>query len=211
MKICGVTRNIDARHAQSAGADLLGVVLSSGFGRSVPRASAGKVMSGTDLPRVAVLVDEAPAVAAALAAVVDASVLQLHGTEGRDTILALRDLGDWTVWKAVRARTRDDLERTVDEVGDVVDGILVEGWRKGVAGGGGARLRLGAEEVRGVLPDDVDFILAGGLTPGSVGEAVARFRPDVVDVSSGIERAPGVKSRHRVTRFVREARGTSAP
>lgn len=206
VKICGLTRNEDARWAEASGADFLGVVLSDGFGRSVPRQAASAVVEGTSISRVAVLVDESPASTAELAASIDASVLQLHGDEGRETITALRGLGEWTIWKAVRGRTLDHLRSVVEAVGDVVDGILVEGWRDGVTGGGGVRLALDAEEVRRAVPEDLTFVLAGGLEPGSVHEAVARFRPDVVDVSSGVERALGLKSATEVERFVRAAR-----
>lgn len=206
VKICGITRNEDARWAEASGADFLGVVLSEGFGRSVPRQAAATVVEGTSLARVAVLVDESPASTADLAASIDASVLQLHGSEGRETITALRGLGEWTIWKAVRGRTLDHLRSVVEAVGDVVDGILVEGWRDGVTGGGGVRLALDAEEVRRAVPEDLTFVLAGGLEPDSVHEAVARFRPDVVDVSSGVERALGLKSATKVERFVRAAR-----
>lgn len=206
VKICGLTRNEDARWAEASGADFLGVVLSDGFGRSVPRQAAGAVVEATSISRVAVLVDESPASTAELAASIDASVLQLHGDEGRETITALRGLGEWTIWKAVRGRTLDHLRSVVEAVGDIVDGILVEGWRDGVTGGGGVRLALDAEEVRRAVPEDLTFVLAGGLEPDSVHEAVARFRPDVVDVSSGVERALGLKSATEVERFVRAAR-----
>lgn len=206
VKICGLTRNEDARWAESSGADFVGVVLSDGFGRSVPRQAAAAVVEGTSLARVAVLVDESPASTADLAACIDASVLQLHGDEGRETIAALRGLGEWTIWKAVRGRTLGHIRSVVEAVGDVVDGILVEGWRDGVTGGGGVPLALDAEEVRRAVPEDLTFVLAGGLEPGSVHEAVARFRPDVVDVSSGVERALGLKSATKVERFVRAAR-----
>ncbi len=201
VKICGLTRNEDARWAEASGADFVGVVLSDGFGRSVPRQAAAAVVEGTSLARVAVLVDESPASTAELAASIDASVLQLHGDEGER-----RCLGEWTIWKAVRGRTLDHLRSVVEAVGDVVDGILVEGWRDGVTGGGGVRLALDAEAVRRAVPEDLTFVLAGGLEPGSVHEAVARFRPDVVDVSSGVERALGLKSATKVERFVRAAR-----
>lgn len=209
VKICGLTRNEDARRAETSGADFLGVVLSDGFGRSVRRQDAAAVVEGTSVARVAVLVDESPASMVELAARIDASVLQLHGDEGPETITALRSLGEWTIWKAVRGRTLDHLRSVVEAVGDVVDGILVEGWREGVTGGGGVRLTLDPGDVRRAVPEGLTFVLAGGLEPDSVHEAVARFRPDVVDVSSGVEQARGVKSAAKVERFIREARRTA--
>ena len=211
VKICGLMRNEDALRAEAAGADYLGVVLSPGFRRSLESDAAAAVMAGTALPRVAVLVDEAPERAVELASRVEASVLQLHGSEDRSVVRSLHDAGAWTVWKVVRARSLTDIRQVTEAVGDVVDGILVEGWRRGVTGGGGVRLALDPDEVWGALPPDVDFILAGGLEPGSVGDAVARFRPDVVDVSSGVERALGEKSGERIDAFVRGARRPASP
>lgn len=206
VKICGLMRNEDARAAEAHGADFLGVVLTDGFARSVSRDRAATVVEGTSTPCVTVLVDETPAAAAALAAVVDAAVVQLHGSEPPADVVALRNLGDWAVWKAVRAATLDDVREAVDRYGEIVDGLLVEGWREGVVGGGGARLRLEPEEVRAVVPGRLLFVLAGGLRPETVRAAVARFGPDVVDVSSGVERAVGEKDPGRIESFIRSAK-----
>lgn len=207
VKICGITRREDARRAEELGADLLGVVLTEGFGRSVARERAAEVVAGTSIGRVAVLVDETPKGAAEAGRAIGASVLQLHGSEDRAGVVAIRQEGDWRLWKAVRARTVDDVRAVVDELADLVDGILVEGWRRGVTGGGGVELGLDADEVRAAIPEEVDFILAGGLRPPTLPDFVARFRPDVVDVSSGVERDPGVKDHALVEAFVRAAGG----
>lgn len=206
VKICGLTRPEDARQAEAVGADYLGVVLTAGFGRSVEPDVARRVLDGVTVDRVAVLVDEEPRRAADAARRIEATVVQLHGREGRDAVGALRDAGDWRIWKAVRARSVDDLTRTVAEVGDLVDGFLVEGWREGAVGGAGLRLTVGPEAVRGAIPAGRLFVLAGGLTPETVDDAVARFHPDVVDVSSGVEREPGEKDPARVEAFVQALR-----
>ena len=211
VKICGLMRNEDARAAEALGADFLGVVLTDGFARSVPRDRAADVLAGTTSRRVAVLVDEPPASAARLAAVVDAAVVQLHGSESPTDVAALRELGGWSVWKAVRAATLDDVREAVARYAEVVEGLLVEGWREGVVGGGGARLRLEPEEVRAAVPERLVFVLAGGLRPETVGAAVARFRPEVVDVSSGVERAVGAKDPRRIESFIRSAKQTVTP
>lgn len=206
MKICGLTRNDDAVRAEELGADLLGVVLTEGFGRSVPRERAAGIVTGTSIERVAVLVDESPEGAGEAGRAIGASLLQLHGSEDRATVVRIRQEGDWRLWKAVRARTVDDVRAVVDELADVVDGILVEGWRRGVTGGGGVELVLDADEVRAAIPEELDLVLAGGLRPGTVADSVARFRPDVVDVSSGVERDPGVKDDALVEAFIQAAR-----
>ena len=206
VKICGLVRREDVLAADAAGADYLGLVLSQGFGRSVEPARARVLVEGTRAPKVAVLVDETAAAAEAAASALGADVIQLHGTEEPEILEALRDRGEWRLWKAVRAASLADVERTVERYAGVADGILVEGWKEGSLGVGGARLALEAERVRSLVPERVDFVLAGGLGPDTVADAVQRFRPDVVDVSSGVEREPGVKDASRVRTFVRAAR-----
>lgn len=202
VKICGLTHNDDARLAERLGADLLGFVLSHGFGRSVPDDEASGVVLGTGVERVAVLVDEPVERAARLARSIDAAVIQLHGSESPETVERLRSVGEWRVWKAVRARSLEDVARAVLDYGPLVDGLLLEGWKPGVTGGGGARLELRPDEVRRAMATGPALVLAGGLTPDNVAEAVARFGPDIVDVSSGVETTPGRKDPERVRQFL---------
>lgn len=202
VKICGLTDNDDARLAERLGADLLGFVLSRGFGRSVSEERAEDVARGTIVERVAVLVDEPVERAATLARSIDAAVIQLHGSEPPEAVERLRSVGAWRVWKAVRARSLEDVARAVLDYGALVDGLLLEGWKHGVTGGGGARLELRPDEVRREMAAGPALVLAGGLTPENVAEAVVRFGPDVVDVSSGVEATLGRKDPERVRRFV---------
>lgn len=207
VKICGLRRREDARHAEEAGADYLGIILSTGFGRSVSLPDAAALVADLHAIRVAVLVDESVSGAVAAAEAVGAGVLQLHGSEPRNVVAALAAEGRWRIWKSVRARTPEDLARAAEEYGDVVDGVLVEGYREGVVGGGGARLDLDPFlRTRSSLPERLQVVLAGGLTPDTVADAVARFRPHVVDVSSGVERTRGEKDPALVRRFIEEAR-----
>ena len=85
VKICGLTRNTDALFAQSVGAGYVGMVLTQGFGRSVPVGAGPGVVSGVTLPRVAVTVDESPGANVALSRSIDASIIQLHGDESPST------------------------------------------------------------------------------------------------------------------------------
>lgn len=206
VKICGLTRREDVAAADRAGADYIGVVLSAGFGRSVDLRGVAELVAGTRARKVAVLVDETPQAAAEAATALGADVLQLHGAEDPGVLRALRARGAWTLWKAVRARSLDDVQRTVEEYGNVADALLVEGWKEGSLGVGGARLGLDPARVRALIPGGLDFVLAGGLGPETVADAVVAFRPDVVDVSSGVELEMGVKDHALVEAFVRAAR-----
>lgn len=210
VKICGLTRREDAVAADLAGADYLGLILSAGFGRSVPPANAAAIVTGTRARKVAVLVDESAADATSTARDLRADVVQLHGDEEPSMIEALRAEGPWEVWKSVRARSLDDVAKAVDRYGALVEGILVEGWNPGSKGGSGTRLAVDPTRVRAILPAEVELILAGGLEPDTVADAVRSFRPAVVDVSSGVERAMGVKDHERVRAFVDAARGALA-
>jgi len=207
VKICGLTRLEDARAAEAAGADLLGFVLSRGFARTVPASHVPEFVRGTRAPRVAVLVDEPIERAVALARALHASVVQLHGTEPPETVRAVGEAGPWRVWKAVRARTVEDVRAAVLDYGPVADGLVVEGYREGAVGGSGLVLEVAPDQVRAAIPTTLDFVLAGGLTPATVREAGVRFRPDVVDVSSGVEGAPGVKDPKAMRAFVANVRG----
>lgn len=207
VKICGLCRREDVLVADAAGADYLGAVVTVGFGRTVDLERVPGLMAGVEAVPVAVLVDEEPADAVRLARTLGAGVVQLHGEETPATVAAVSGAGPWAVWKAVRVREPGELDRAVEAFGEVAHGLLVEGWREGVVGGGGVRLGDAlAERAGGAIPEGLDFILAGGLTADSVFDAVARFAPDVVDVSSGVEETLCRKDPLKVRRFVEEAR-----
>jgi phosphoribosylanthranilate isomerase len=207
VKICGLCRREDVLAADEAGADYLGVVLTGGFSRSVEPDRAAEFLEGVRAQAVAVLVDEEAGEAVRLALRVGAGVVQLHGEESPEVVAAVAAAGPWAVWKAVRVRGADDLEGAVARYGAVADGLLLEGWREGVTGGGGARLAgTLASRAGEAIQGAADFVLAGGLGPANVFDAVARFRPDVVDVSSGVEAAVRRKDPDHVHRFVSEAR-----
>ncbi len=209
MKICGLARRRDALWADELGADYLGVVLTAGFERSVEPDAVGALVAGTTATKVAVLVNESPAEAESRARALGAGVIQLHGEEDVSVLNELRSRGDWKLWKSVRARSLEDVERVVDRYGGVADGILVEGWSEGVVGGGGAMLSVRPAAVRPAIAEELDFVLAGGLAPGNVAEAVALLRPDVVDVSSGIEAALRRKDPDLVRAFIDAVRVAS--
>lgn len=206
VKICGLTRLEDAEVAARAGADYLGAILSEGFRRSVEPGMAASYVGETGCSLVAVLVDETPSRAAQLARATGASVLQLHGNEPAPVVAALRDLGDWSIWKALRVREADEVFAGLETYDGLVDGILLDGWHPEHRGGSGVRFPWDViAEARDRFPDDLEFVAAGGLQPSNVAEAVRRLRPDVVDVSSGVEIRHGIKDPGRIRTFVRNA------
>lgn len=211
VKICGLQRREDILMADEYGADFLGVVLTSGFSRSVDPRAARALMDGVRARPVVVLVDESADEAERMAEALGAHVIQLHGQEPPEVLESLARRGSWSLWKGVRARTVDDVVSALDEYRGLADGLLLEGWKAGVAGGGGVRLELEPEPIHERMSDAQYLILAGGLTPATVGAAVGRFRPDVVDVSSGVESEVGEKDPELVRAFISAARSRQGP
>lgn len=220
VKICGCRTPADAVAAAEAGADYVGLVFAESPRRVTRREAAAIVreVSGRLRP-VGVFVDEAADRVLAVAEETGVRVAQLHGSEPPADCAALRAAG-LEVWKALRPRAREELAAALRLYAENADGFLVEGRSENAAGGtgtpfphewlegawpGGAREAGPPGAWR--RPEASLLILAGGLTPETVAEAVRRVRPDVVDVSSGVERRPGEKDPHLVRRFVEGARG----
>ncbi len=207
VKLCGICRPADAALAAAAGADYIGVILSPGFRRSQEAAvAAGIYAAAGTLARAGVFVDAArPTIEDAVAGF-GLRVVQLHGGESPALARALRRPG-LEVWKALRPRDAEALLAAAERWADAADALLLDG-----GGGGGTGTRFDWEAVARVrerLPAGLRLVVAGGLTPANVAEAVARLCPDVVDVSSGVESAPGRKSPEAVRAFLAAARAAA--
>jgi len=208
VKICGITRPEDAVAARELGADYLGMILSQGFPRSVLPDEAVDIGLVAEVPLVAVLVDESLDEAERIAELSRASVIQLQGEEDREYVEELRRRGMWAIWKAVRVRSPEDVTRAVEALGASVDGLHLDGWHPDRPGGSGVSFSWeDVGVVRKHIPPDLKVIIAGGLTPGNVADAVHALRPDVVDVSSGVELNVRRKDPELIRAFVRNARG----
>jgi phosphoribosylanthranilate isomerase len=125
---------------------------------------------------------------------------QLHGPYSEATASVLRHRG-LQVWRVVRIAAPGDLD-TLDDAARGADALLVEPMVAHAAGGTGVPLDLAvAREARARLAGRM-MVLAGGLTPATVADAVALVRPEVVDVSSGVESLPGKKDPEKIARFM---------
>lgn len=207
VKICGLTRAEDARLAAEAGADYLGVVLVPETPRAVTPERGRDVVSGLEPPVVAVVADLEVARAAETAGVVGAQVIQLHGEESPLYLAELRTRGPWELWKALSVRGVEDVRRGLEAYAGVADGIVLDGWHPSRKGGTGVAFSWkDVSELRGSFPQGLRLVAAGGLDPGNVEEAIRVLEPHVVDVSSGVEEAPGVKSPERVKAFILSVR-----
>jgi phosphoribosylanthranilate isomerase len=133
---------------------------------------------------------------------------QLHGAYHRDVAVRLRAEG-LLVWRVARLATTAESGALL-ELTDAADAVLVEPRVTHAMGGTGVALDLDLACRARVVLADTTMALAGGLTPESVAAAVALVRPDIVDVSSGVERLPGIKDPDKIARFVEAVVGHSA-
>ncbi len=199
IKICGITRLEDAEAAVAAGVDALGFMFYPGSPRRVSEDVAATI--GRSLPplvlRVGVFVEAPEDVIRATAARCGLQALQFHGTEPPEFCRRF----ELPVIKAFRIRGPESLAalRAYDTAAWLLDSYVA-----GQPGGTGTIFNwdLAVEAVRWGRP----VFLAGGLTPDNVAEAVRRVRPYAVDVSSGVESAPGRKDPHRLRALVAAVR-----
>ncbi len=208
-KICGVATARDARVVRAAGADYMGVILSPGYGRSVDPSRAGEIYRAGPRARVGVFVDAGVDRVLAAAAELELDVIQLAGRESPAHVRRIGAAGPWSVWKTVRAGGASPVARQAAAYGTVADGVLVDAWDPARPGGTGrafAWTGVGAEVRRAVGPA-VLFVAAGGMSPTNARAAVETLRPDVLDVSSGVESGPGAKDPAAVRAFVAAVRG----
>ncbi len=202
IKICGITNLDDARAAAQAGADALGFV----FCADSPRVVAPQVVAEITraLPqrvlRVGVFRDAAPTTILHLVSACGLDAVQLHGEESPEFCDAL---APFPVWKAFRMANRDVLPQLA-AYRNVTAAWLLDSCVAGQAGGTGATFNwdLAIEARQFAHP----IVLAGGLTPENVAEAVRRVRPAAVDVASGVEASPGRKDVDKVRRFIAAVR-----
>ncbi len=201
IKICGLTNLDDARAALEAGADFLGFVLYPKSPRGITATQLARLADA--LPRearlIGVFVNEARKTIERIAGACRLHAVQIHGDEPSEAFAGLA----WPVWRAVRwqeavwqpAPGAWNAERYV------ADAPSPHYGGTGEQGDWGAAAALAREQ---------RVMLAGGLTPDNVAEAIRAVRPLGVDVSSGVEQAPGRKDVRKVEEFVRRAREAAA-
>ena len=209
VKICGITRPDDGRHAARAGADAIGLVFYPPSPRYVSPRQAADIVAALPpfVTTVGLFVDAPPEQIAALLEQVPLDMLQFHGDESPAYCAAFQR--PWI--KALRMRDGVDPRVEADRYGAAgARGLLVDSYVPGVPGGTGERFDWDRLPADPSLP----LVLAGGLDPANVAEAVRRVRPWAVDVSGGVEvlgvdgrRQGGIKDPGAVSAFIRAARG----
>jgi phosphoribosylanthranilate isomerase len=200
VKICGVTHRDDAMAAIEAGADLLGFNTWKGTRRFIDLEKNAAWISS--LPRhacrVALLVNAPRSEAGEVAALPYIDALQFHGDEDAAYCAWAAGLGK-PIIKAIRAR-----DAGVLDAADLfaTPHILLDAHVQGKFGGTGARVDVALARRFKAEHPKLTIWLAGGLTPANVADAVQVVQPRVVDVSSGVESAPGRKDVGRMRAFV---------
>jgi phosphoribosylanthranilate isomerase len=212
IKFCGITRVEDARQASLLVADYVGVIFTDSPRRVDARAaSAIFEAAGPDVAHVAVFGQGEVDDISATAKDVNADVIQLHGGAQPREVEALRGRFFGEIWAVVGLDPgASALPLEAEKLARVADGILLDTRVAGRIGGTGVPLdweRLADAVV--ALRDRTRVILGGGLDPGNVAAALRALRPDVVDVSSGVEALPGIKDHGRMRAFAEAARSAS--
>lgn len=220
IKICGVTRDDDAAHAVRAGADAIGLNFYPPSPRSVTPAQAARLIESAQsvdpnprsFPRpfmaVGVFVNESLDVMKSAADVAGLDAIQLHGDESPETVAELAPL---PVVRAFRMKP-DDQDQILQFVRDCdqhhpLTAVLIDAAVPGQFGGTGEKadwhqVAKLVEQLDGMGDSAPRLVLAGGLTPSNVVDAIETARPHAIDTASGVELAPGVKDAARVSQFI---------
>jgi phosphoribosylanthranilate isomerase len=208
VKICGLTRPVDAEAADAAGASYLGVIFAGGPRQRSP-AEARATLAGRRARKVGVFALQSEAEIGEIASQVGLEVVQLHVDSNVERVQAIRAATGLEIWAVVRT-SDGNLPHDVDEIADAADALLVDAMVPGRLGGSGVAIpwgRLG--ESLDAMERGHRIVLAGGLTPENVADAISYVSPMVVDVSSGVESAAGIKDAARIRAFVDAVRASS--
>jgi len=205
VKICGVRTPAILEAAAAAGADFIGLVLFAKSPRNLSPEAAGVLADAARgrIGTVAVMVDPDDALINQVAATVRPDLLQLHGHESPERVAAIKAKTGLPVIKAISVAAAADVGEASAYAG-IADQILFDAKAEPDAmlpGGNGIPF-----DWRALAAARPPFALSGGLNPENVGEAVRLTGAALVDVSSGVETAPGVKDEKLIQRFIRAAR-----
>lgn len=203
IKFCGLTRPEDTERAAELGASYVGVIFAGGP-RHLTRERASDVLAAAprDVQRVGVFADQTADDIAELANRLGLDIVQLHGSWSAARITAIRAQFSGKIWPVCRI-AEPPLPADVMELIELADGLVLDSFVRGTLGGTGVTMPWSAlsKDVDRIRPNIRRFVLAGGLRPENVVRAIATLAPHVVDVSSGVESAPGIKDHGRMRAF----------
>jgi phosphoribosylanthranilate isomerase len=196
IKICGLTNLDDARWALEQGADYLGFVLYRQSARGIDVSRLREILQGLpdDAAAVAVVVNETSEFLDELVQQCRLKAVQFHGDEEAGTLAP----GGVATWRAVKLL---DGKWTPEPLMAKADRYVMDAAAAGYGGSGVTIDWAAAGEFAGKYP----AMLAGGLVPGNVADAITKVRPLGVDVASGVEQSPGRKDPVKVKEFIQVA------
>jgi phosphoribosylanthranilate isomerase len=206
-----MTRGEDVAFAAGLGVAYVGTIFAGGP-RHQTVDGAQRVLAAAGPPplRVGVLSGQTPLEIAGMVQTLCLHAVQLHANPSVERIQQVRDATTAKVW-AVLQIPGDELPANVSEIAAAADAIVLDARVPGGLGGSGVtlpwtQLARSLRKVRG----QCRIVLAGGLKPENVASAIAAIEPDVVDVSSGVESAPGIKDHDRMRAFYAAAANAGA-
>lgn len=202
IKICGITNVADAHAAVDLGADALGFIFVPDTPRYIESQDAAQVISKLPpfITKVGVFADESPGTVSQTIQTCGLNVIQLHGSETPEYCDNIRSRGRSIIIKSFRVKDRHSLSPIPKYK---VSAYLLDTYVKGKKGGTGETfnwdLAIEAKKYGRI-------IIAGGLTPENVAEAIRHVRPYAVDVGSGVEASPGKKDHAKIRAFIESVR-----
>lgn len=196
VKICGITKLDQAIAIQQFGASAIGFICVPKTPRYIDAHHIRLITNQLSIDRVGVFLDASLDTIRETVAIANLNVVQLHGNESLDFCQQLRALNVKLI-KALRIRSQTDLEHSIDYQSQV-DVLLLDAYHPEQAGGTG--LTIDWTMLKEFRPA-CDWWLAGGLNPNNVTDALNLAAPDGIDLSSGLEHAPGNKDLERVERL----------
>ena len=210
VKICGITSVDDARWARDAGADAIGLNFFPPSPRCIERDLAHRIVEavGGQLLVVGVFVNAPLAEMEDLADTLPLHFIQLHGDEPAES---LSHLSPRNIIRAFRLREGDETSITsylarCSRLGTMPSASLIDAFKQGIYGGTGIIGNWGIMRKLKILDKEILRVLAGGLRPDNVEQAIREARPDAVDVAGGVESSPGRKDPSQMRAFMEAAR-----
>lgn len=206
VKICGITNIEDAKAAADAGADFIGFVFAESP-RKVDMSTVKSIVN--ELPghvtTVGVFAGQDAETIVDIMKKTGLDCAQVYGHAGCNMAPVAEAIGCRRVIRAFNIRSEDDVKTMETDAGKCdCAGFLMDAWTNGKSGGTGIAFNWDLAAKASSCGKSI--ILAGGLNPGNVSDAVAKTHPSVVDVSSGVEKSPGKKDHEMVREFIRNAK-----
>tara|TARA_Y100000589_G_scaffold158237_1_gene150652 strand:+ start:871 stop:1518 length:648 start_codon:yes stop_codon:yes gene_type:complete len=207
IKICGITSTDQALQIAQLGVDAIGIISVKESPRYVNALKKKEIFKSLEksfpnIKRVSVVKNK-PLKENFNNFIDYENVIQLHGDENIEYCKNIkRDLPQVEVWKAFRIQTIYDIEK-IESFTNYIDAVLLDSWNKEVYGGSGIRIK---KEFLEKISINKQWWLAGGISNDWVQEIINNIQPDGLDISSSIEKSPGIKDIEKVKELLREIR-----